>query len=63
MDRDELQTRATDFDVRVLKLVDHLPATQSGRTVAHQLAKSATSMEPITAPPEGREAARNFIQS
>ena len=44
MDRDELQNRATDFGVRILKLVDQLPLTQSGRTVAHQLAKSATSI-------------------
>lgn len=44
MDRDELQDRATDFGVRVLRLVDHLPATQAGRTVAHQLARSATSI-------------------
>lgn len=44
MDRDELLTRATEFGVRVLHLVDAMPSTRSANAVANQLARSATSI-------------------
>lgn len=44
MDRDELTTRATTFGIRVLHLVDALPAKRSANAIANQLARSATSI-------------------
>ena len=40
----ELKERTMAFAVRVLKLVDALPKTVAGQTVARQVARSATSV-------------------
>jgi four helix bundle protein len=40
----ELKTRTKDFALRVLKLIDSLPETRSGRVLAHQLGRSGTSV-------------------
>lgn len=40
----ELQARTKAFALRVLQLVEHLPETISGRVLANQLARSATSV-------------------
>lgn len=40
----ELQQRSKDFALRVLKLIEHLPNTIGGKILAHQLARSATSV-------------------
>ncbi len=44
MDTNELKDRTKTFAARVLKLVDALPKTTSGRTVANQIARSGTSI-------------------
>ena len=44
MDSKELKERTMAFAVRVLKLVDALPKSASGRTIANQLARSGTSV-------------------
>lgn len=40
----ELQQRSKDFALRVLKLIEYLPNTIGGKILAHQLARSATSV-------------------
>lgn len=44
MTSQELKERTMAFAVRVLKLVDALPRAVAGRTVAKQVARSATSV-------------------
>ena len=44
MDKHELLARTKSFALRVLKLVDHLPRTISGRAIGNQLVRSATSV-------------------
>jgi four helix bundle protein len=44
MTTNELKNRTMDFAVRVLTLVDALPKTVPGKTIANQLARSATSV-------------------
>jgi four helix bundle protein len=40
----ELLTRTKAFEMRILKLVDHLPRTTSGRAIGNQLVRSGTSV-------------------
>ncbi len=40
----ELLTRTKAFALRILKLVDHLPRTTSGRAIGNQLVRSGTSV-------------------
>jgi four helix bundle protein len=40
----ELTQRTKDFALRVLKLIDSLPDSRSGRILAHQLGRSGTSV-------------------
>jgi four helix bundle protein len=40
---DELKKRLKNFAIRILKLIDSLPNTVAGRTIANQLARSGTS--------------------
>jgi len=40
----ELLTRTRVFALRILKLVDHLPRTTSGRAIGNQLVRSGTSV-------------------
>ena len=44
MNEAELKTRTKAFALRVLKLVDSLPDTRSGRVLAGQLGRSGTSV-------------------
>jgi len=40
----ELLTRTKTFGLRILKLVDHLPRTMSGRAIGSQLVRCGTSV-------------------
>jgi four helix bundle protein len=44
MNREELKTRTKAFGLRVMKVVDALPGTASGRALANQLIRSGTSV-------------------
>lgn len=44
MTSNELKERTMEFAVRVLKLVDALPASTAGKTVGNQIARSGTSV-------------------
>jgi len=44
MTEHELKQRIKDFALRGLKLIDSLPDTRSGRVLANQLGRSATSV-------------------
>jgi len=44
MKKSDLQDRTKAFALRVLKLTEGLPKTVSGRTIANQIARSATSV-------------------
>ncbi len=44
MTPDELRQRTKEFALRCLKAVDALPRSVAGRTIANQLARSATSV-------------------
>lgn len=44
MDADELKERTKQFGLRIMKLVDALPDTRSGRTIANQLVRAGTSV-------------------
>ncbi|MFL6542393.1 MAG: four helix bundle protein [Chthoniobacterales bacterium] len=44
MDKAELLGRTKAFSLRILKLVDAMPRTTSGRAIANQLVRSATSI-------------------
>ena len=41
---EELRNRTKHFALRILSLIDRLPNTIGGRVLAHQLARSATSV-------------------
>lgn len=44
MNKSELKDRTKSFALRVMKLVDALPNTVSGRAIANQLVRSGTSV-------------------
>ena len=44
MSKAELLTRTKAFALRILKLVDHLPRTTSGRAIGNQQVRSGTSV-------------------
>ena len=44
MDKAELLMRTKSFALRILKLVDRLPRTTSGRAIGNQLVRSGTSI-------------------
>lgn len=44
MREEDLKRRLRDFAIRILNLIDSLPNTVSGRTIANQLARSGTSV-------------------
>jgi four helix bundle protein len=44
MNPTELKQRTMQFAVRVLKFADALPGKPSGKTIAHQIARSGTSV-------------------
>ena len=43
MDKAELQERMTAFAVRIVKMVDSMPATVAGHAIARQIVRSGTS--------------------
>ena len=43
MNKKELQERMTTFAVRIIRMVDSLPSTISGKAVARQIIRSGTS--------------------
>lgn len=44
MNEDDLKNRTKKFALRILKLIDALPNTAAGKTIANQLARSGTSV-------------------
>jgi len=44
MDEEELKRRTRQFALRIIKLVDALPKTTSGRAIGNQLVRSGTSV-------------------
>lgn len=44
MNEQELKNRTKQFGLRIMKLVDALPNTTSGRTIGYQLIRSGTSV-------------------
>jgi len=44
MDRKELQQRTKKFALRIIKLVEALPKTVTGRAIGYQLVKAGTSV-------------------
>lgn len=44
MDKEELKTRTKRFALEIIKLVDLLPETKAGRTIANQIVRSGTSV-------------------
>lgn len=44
MTKDELKNRTKKFALEIVKLVDELPNTISGRTIANQIIRSGTSV-------------------
>ncbi len=44
MKGDELKSRTKQFALRIMKLVDALPNTVSGRTIANQIIRSGSSV-------------------
>ena len=44
MDEKELKARTRQFALRILKVVDALPDTNSGRVIANQLGRAGTSV-------------------
>jgi len=44
MDKDELKERTKQFALRVIKLVEALPKTTTGRAIGHQLVRAGTSV-------------------
>lgn len=44
MNEGDLKNRTKKFALRILKLIDALPNTAAGKTIANQLARSGTSV-------------------
>ncbi|MBL7065876.1 MAG: four helix bundle protein [Anaerolineae bacterium] len=44
MDKEELKGRTKQFALRVIRLIEALPRTQTGRVIGNQLLRSATSV-------------------
>jgi four helix bundle protein len=44
MNKEELKSRTKEFALRVIKLVNNLPKTQTGKVVGNQLLRSGTSV-------------------
>ena len=48
MNSEELKLRFRKYSVRIIKMVDKLPNTISGRAIGSQIVRSGTSLEQIT---------------
>jgi len=44
MDENELKQRTKQFALRIIKLVENIPNSSSGRTIGYQLLRSGTSV-------------------
>jgi len=44
MDKEELKKRSKEFALRVIRLVEALPQTQTSQVIGNQLSRSATSV-------------------
>ena len=58
---DELAERLLDFAIRVIKLVDALPKTATGKHVGNQLLKSGTSPGANYEEARGAESTSDFV--
>ncbi|WP_245982448.1 hypothetical protein [Flavobacterium endophyticum] len=56
MTSEELKTKTKKFSLRIIDVVEKLPNSISGRTVANQIVRSGTSEELIIEPYAGQEA-------
>jgi four helix bundle protein len=59
----EIETRLTDFAVRVIKLSDALPKTPSRRHIDAPLLRSGISPAPNYAEASGAESTADFVQN
>ena len=59
--RYDLEERLLDYAVRIIRLVDALPATKAGRHVADQLLRCGTSPLASHGESQGAESRRDFI--
>jgi four helix bundle protein len=57
----DLEERLIDFAVRVIAVVEALPATRAGNHVANQLVRCGTSPAPNYAEAQGAESRNDFI--
>ena len=58
---DDLEDRLIRFAVRIIRLVDALPKTPSGRHVSHQLLRAGTSGAPNYGEARGAESHDDFL--
>jgi four helix bundle protein len=57
----DIQQRAFDFGVRIIKLVDRLPNTLAAREMGKQVLRSGTSVGANVQEADGAETKRDFI--
>ncbi len=57
----DIQKRTFDFGVRIIELVDRMPRTLSGETLAKQLIRSGTSIGANMQEADGAESKKDFI--
>jgi len=58
---DNIEERLVNFAVRIVKLSDHLPKTQTGRHIAGQLLRSGTAPAAHYAEARGAESTNDFV--
>jgi four helix bundle protein len=56
-----LEDRLVDFAVRIIAVVDALPATRTGRHIADQLVRAGTAAAPNYGEAQSAESKRDFI--
>jgi four helix bundle protein len=61
MNAGEVKERLIDFSVRVIKLVEALPASLAGKHIGQQLLRSGTSPAPNYAEARGAESKADFV--
>ena len=58
---DDIEERLIGFAVRIIKLCDNLPKTQTGNHIANQLLRSGTAPAAHYAEARGAESTKDFI--
>jgi len=58
---DDIEERLINFAVRIIKVCDHLPQTQTGKHIAGQLLRSGTAPAAHYAEARGAESRNDFI--